>query len=117
MVNKTNASGAFRGASQYIFGRGHYLRGLALVRDIPVSKQFRSSIMQSSYETSTDTNRVVALYADSALSFDLSKTATFADLADRVDRLGEQHIGTPTAIYMKFSMTFEPVTQHVGNLT
>jgi hypothetical protein len=48
------------------------------------------------------------------LSFDLSKTATFADLADRVDRLGEQHTGTPTAIYMKFSMSFEPVTQHAG---
>jgi hypothetical protein len=71
--------------------------------------------MQNAYEPSAETNRVVALYAGSALSFDLSKTATFADLADRVDRLGEQHIGTPTAIYMKFSMSFEPVTQHVGN--
>jgi hypothetical protein len=71
-------------------------------------------MMQSIYETSAQANRVIALYADSALSFALSKTATFADLADRVDRLGEQHIGTPTAIYMSFSMTFEPVTQHVG---
>lgn len=70
--------------------------------------------MQSAYESSTQPNQVVALYAASALSFDLSKTATFAELADCVDRLGEQHIGTPTAIYMKFSMSFEPVTQHVG---
>jgi len=70
--------------------------------------------MQSTYEASEQTNRVVALYAASALSFDLSKTATFAELADCVDRLGEQHIGAPTAIYMNFSMTFEPVTQHVG---
>jgi len=71
--------------------------------------------MQSTYEAPAQTNRVMALYADSALSFDLSKTATFADLADRLDRLGEQHIGTPTAIYMKFSMTFEPITLQVGN--
>lgn len=70
--------------------------------------------MHSTYEASTQTNRVMALYADSALSFDLSKTATFADLADRLDRLGAQHIGTPTAIYMKFSMTFEPITLRVA---
>ena len=70
--------------------------------------------MQNTYKASAEANRVVALYAGSALSFDLSKTATFADLADRVDRLGEQHIGAPTAIYMKFSMSFEPVVQHVG---
>ena len=72
--------------------------------------------MQSTYESSVQANQVVALYAGSALSFDLSKTATFADLADHVDRLGEQHIGTPTAIFMKFSMSFEPVTQHAGIL-
>jgi hypothetical protein len=58
-------------------------------------------------------NRVLALYSGSALSFNLSETATSADLADRVDRLGEQHIGAPTAIFMKFSMAFEPVVQHV----
>ena len=67
--------------------------------------------MQNTYQPSAETNQVVAMYAGSALSFDLSKTATFAD---RVDRLGEQHTGTPTAIYMKFSMSFEPVTQHAG---
>ena len=38
--------------------------------------------MQNTHEASTQTNRVTALYADSALSFNLSKTATFADLAD-----------------------------------
>jgi hypothetical protein len=68
--------------------------------------------MQGTYEASTETNRVVALFADSALSFNLSKTATFADLADRIDRLSEQHIGAPTAIYLKFSMAFEPFAQH-----
>jgi hypothetical protein len=115
MFKRTNASGAFRGAGQYILWRGHNLPGLALGQVTPNGTQFRSSIMQGIYEASAQTNRVVALYADSALSFDLSKTATFADLADRVDRLGEQHIGTPTAIYMNFSMSFEPVTQRVGS--
>jgi len=71
--------------------------------------------MQNTHKAAAQPNRVMALYANSALSFDLSKTATFADLADRLDRLGEQHIGTPTAIYMKFSMTFEPVTLQAGH--
>jgi hypothetical protein len=71
--------------------------------------------MQNTYEASAQTNRVVALYAGSALSFDLSKTATFADLADRLDRLGAQHIGMPRAVYMKFGMTSEPVMLHVGH--
>ena len=70
--------------------------------------------MQTAYDASTQTNRVTALYADSVLSFNLSKTATFADLADRLDRLGDRHDGTPTAIYMKFSMSFEPVMLQVG---
>jgi hypothetical protein len=69
--------------------------------------------MQNTYEASAQSNRVMALYADSALSFDLSRTATFGDLAGHLDRLGEQHNGAPTAIYMKFSMTFEPVTLQV----
>lgn len=70
--------------------------------------------MQNAYEAPAQTNRVTALYTDSALSFNLSKTATFADLADRLDSLGDQHNGTPTAVYMKFSMSFEPVVLHVG---
>jgi hypothetical protein len=70
--------------------------------------------MQGIYEAATQTNRVMALFADSALSFDLSRNATFADLADRLDRLGKQHIGAPTAIYLKFGMTPQPIPLHVG---
>jgi hypothetical protein len=36
-------------------------------------------------------------FEDGALSFVLSKGATFEDLADRLDRLGERHYGKPVA--------------------
>ena len=61
--------------------------------------------MQSTYREGTPTYQVMALFADAALSFGLTKGATFADLADRVDQLGERHIGMPKAIYLKFAMT------------
>ena len=48
-------------------------------------------------------NQVMALFHGSALSFNLSKGATFADLADRLDSLGDRHTGSPMAIMMKFS--------------
>ena len=47
------------------------------------------------------TNQVMALFADSVILFSLSKGATFADLADRLDHLAERHTGMPTAIYLK----------------
>lgn len=47
------------------------------------------------------TYQVMALFADNALSFGLSTGATFADLADRLEQLGERHMGMPTAIYLK----------------
>jgi hypothetical protein len=71
--------------------------------------------MEHTYEASMQTNQVTALYVDSALSFKLSKTATFADLADRLDSLGDRHNGTPTAVYLKFSASFEPVRLRVAN--
>ncbi len=46
---------------------------------------------------------VVALYSASALSFDLSNGATFADLADRLNHLGDGHAGSPTAIVLTFA--------------
>jgi hypothetical protein len=57
--------------------------------------------MQSTHRTRMPAYQVEALYNHSALSFVLATGATFADLADRLDRLGERHIGTPTAIYPK----------------
>jgi hypothetical protein len=43
-------------------------------------------------------SHVRVAFADGAFSFMLSKDATFEDLADRLDRLGERHCGKPIAI-------------------
>jgi hypothetical protein len=64
--------------------------------------------MQSKCRAAVPTYQVMALFADSALSFGLSNGATFADLADRLGQLGERHVGMPTAIYLKSSMTRQP---------
>ena len=66
--------------------------------------------MQSTHRARMPTNQVTALFADSALSFRLANGATFADLADRLDHLGEQHIGMPKAIYLKFHMARRPIS-------
>jgi hypothetical protein len=57
--------------------------------------------MQGENQTSLSINEVTALFAASASSFRLSNSATFADLADRLEQLREQHAGTPRAIYLK----------------
>ncbi len=58
--------------------------------------------MQSTHSEAPLASQVMALFADRALSFNLAKDATFAELADRLDHLGEWHTGTPTAVYLKF---------------
>ena len=55
--------------------------------------------------------RVMALYSNRALSFNLSKGATFADLADRLDELGGRRTGLPTAIMLKFARPQQPALQ------
>ena len=68
--------------------------------------------MQSTDRAGLPTNQVMALFADGSNSFSLSKGATFADLADRLDHLGERHIGRPTAIYLKVAAPdFYPLTR------
>jgi hypothetical protein len=61
--------------------------------------------MQSTHRVEMPANRVMALFGDSALSFNLSNGATFADLAVQLDHLSDRHIGMPTAIYLKFATT------------
>jgi hypothetical protein len=51
----------------------------------------------------TRPSRVTVAYEDSALSFMLSKDATFENLVDRLDCLGERHHGRPIAIEVKFA--------------
>ena len=43
-------------------------------------------------------NHVRAVFATSTSSFDMSRVATFEDLADRLSRLGERHDGALTGI-------------------
>lgn len=52
-------------------------------------------------------SRVTVAFEDSVLSFGLSKDATFEDLADRLDRLGERHHGKPIAINVKLTAAFD----------
>ena len=53
-------------------------------------------------------SRVTVTFADGALSFMLSKDATFEDLADRLDRFGERHHGKPVAIEVKLAAASAP---------
>jgi hypothetical protein len=59
----------------------------------------------------TPTHQIIAVFVGSALSFALADGATFAELADRLDQLGERHSGPPTAIYCKFSVSSQPIVQ------
>jgi hypothetical protein len=60
-----------------------------------------SKAMHSIDPAGPSTNQVVALFGDHVISFSLSQSATFADLAARLDQLRQRHIGMPTAIYLK----------------
>jgi hypothetical protein len=64
-------------------------------------------------------SRVTVAFEDSVLSFRLSEDATFEDLADRLDRLGERRHGKPVAINVKLADTFRrSVTPtHLGTLS
>ena len=67
------------------------------------------------HRTRLPTNEVVALFANSSVSFRLSVAATFADLADRLDRLSGRHIGVPTAVYLKVDTAQRPIpVLHTG---
>ena len=59
--------------------------------------------MQDIHHDESRPNRVRVAFEEGALSFMLSKDATFEDLADRLDRLGELHCGKPIAIEVKFA--------------
>ena len=48
-------------------------------------------------------SRVTVAFEDRVLSFRLSKDATFEELADRLDSLGELHHGKPVAINVKLA--------------
>lgn len=53
-------------------------------------------------------SRVRVVFEDGALSFLLSKDATFEDLADHLSDLDERHHGKPVAIDVKLAASPEP---------
>ena len=52
-------------------------------------------------------SRVTVAFEGRALSFMLSKGATFEDLADRLDRLRKRHQGKPIAIEVRFAAALD----------
>jgi hypothetical protein len=52
-------------------------------------------------------SRVTVAFEDRALSFMLSKDATFEDLADCLDRLRERHQSKPIAIEVRFAAALD----------
>ena len=64
--------------------------------------------MQDIHHDEARPSRVRVAFEEGALSFMLSKDATFEDLADRLDRLGELHCGKPITIEVKFAAERRP---------
>ena len=52
-------------------------------------------------------SRVTVAFEDGALSFMMSKDASFEDLADRLDSLGERHHDKPVIIEVKLAAAFD----------
>ena len=50
------------------------------------------------FQTAQKPNRVTAVFNNAKLSFDLAREATFAQLAERLGRLGETHGGMPLSV-------------------
>jgi len=57
--------------------------------------------MPNTHHDDSRLSRVRVAFEDGALSFMLSKDATFEDLANRLDRLGERRYGRPISIEVK----------------
>ena len=65
--------------------------------------------MQDIHHDESRPSRVRVAFEEGALSFMLSKDATFEDLADRLRDLDERHHGKPVAIEVKLAAS--PDTQ------
>ena len=61
-------------------------------------------------------SRVRVAFEDGALSFMLSKGATFEDLADRLRDLDERHHGKPVAIEVKLAASPDAERRFVSGL-
>jgi hypothetical protein len=70
--------------------------------------QFSEETILNIYNDGSSPSRVTVTFADGALSFMLSEDATFEDLADRLNRLGERNHGKPVAIEVKLAAGSAP---------
>ena len=50
------------------------------------------------HKTAQKPNRVIAVFHDTSLSFELARGATFAQLAEQLGRLGESHGSLPLSV-------------------
>src|SRR5271169_2143847 len=69
----------------------------------PLDQHIRRNMMLNIHHDEWRQSRVTVAFADGPLSFLLSKDATFEDLADRLERLGERRRGKPIAIDVKLA--------------
>lgn len=64
--------------------------------------------MSGSFSSDSYSSRVTANFHDGARQFSLPTGATFADLADRINRLGLQCKAAPLTISVEFGTAFSP---------
>jgi len=72
-------------------------------RSKPRWSRFSEETMLNIHHDESRPSRVTVAFEDGALSFMLSKDATFEDLADQLGRLGARHHGKPVAIEVKLA--------------
>jgi hypothetical protein len=77
--------------------------GLKSEDPAPLDHQYSEKTMLDLHRDESQPSRVRVAFADRALSFMLSKDATFEDLADRPRDLDERHHGKPVAIEVKLA--------------
>ena len=87
----------------------HHWRGRYLSEEqATLGHQFSEGTMLNIHNDGSSPSRVTVTFADGARSFMLSEDATFEDLADRLDRLGERRHGKPVAIEVKLAAASAP---------
>ncbi len=57
-----------------------------------------------SYETAQRPNRVTAVFRDTALSFEMARGSTLAQLAEQLGLLGEIHGGLPLSVDIRVAV-------------
>jgi hypothetical protein len=75
-----------------------------------VRKRHGEMVMSHTQLAEISSRQVSALFAGGEISFSLPKDATFADLADSFDQLGDRDLGRALAIYLRFNAADRPVS-------